>query len=193
MSFILDALKKSETDRQRQNGPALFEVRVAPPRTRLPLWAMGLAALLAVNLLIVGWVLLRRPAAAEAATGTPAAAGQTAGGGSGGSYPGAEPWAGRGGTRAGWTGCAAPGPAQYAGGPRVEPAVSWRGPLGRTSPILARPAGRLRRTRVRARLPASARQQAHKGPSRVKAWLRGRPPSRWRERLPRRLWDRRPG
>ena len=77
MSFILDALKKSETDRQRQNGPALFEVRVAPPRNGLPLWAMGLAALLAVNLLIVGWVLLRRPAAAEAATGAPAAAGQT--------------------------------------------------------------------------------------------------------------------
>ena len=87
MSFILDALKKSETDRQRQNGPALFEVRVAPPRSGLPLWAMGLAALLAVNLLIVGWVLLRRPATAEAATAAPPAAGQTAGAGSGGSPP----------------------------------------------------------------------------------------------------------
>ena len=91
MSFILDALKKSETDRQRQNGPALFEVRVAPPRSGLPLWAMGLAALLAVNLLIVGWVLLRRPATAEAATAAPPAAGQTAGAGSGGSYPGGSP------------------------------------------------------------------------------------------------------
>jgi general secretion pathway protein B len=67
MSFILDALKKSETDRQRQNGPALFEVRVAPPRNGLPLWAIGLAALLAVNLVIVAWVLLRRPAAPEGA------------------------------------------------------------------------------------------------------------------------------
>ena len=38
MSFILDALKKSENDRQRQSGPALFEVRVAPPRTRCWLW-----------------------------------------------------------------------------------------------------------------------------------------------------------
>ena len=46
MSFILDALKKSESDRQRQNGPALFEVKVAPPRTRLPLWAMAIAVLL---------------------------------------------------------------------------------------------------------------------------------------------------
>ena len=36
MSFILDALKKSESDRQRQSGPALFEVKVAAPRTRLP-------------------------------------------------------------------------------------------------------------------------------------------------------------
>jgi general secretion pathway protein B len=68
MSFILDALKKSETDRQRQNGPALFEVRVAPPRDKLPLWAVGLGVLLAVNLVIVAWVLLRRPAPAEAAT-----------------------------------------------------------------------------------------------------------------------------
>jgi hypothetical protein len=61
MSFILDALKKSESDRQRQNGPALFEVKVAPPRTRLPLWAIAIAALLAVNLGIVMWMLLRHP------------------------------------------------------------------------------------------------------------------------------------
>ena len=65
MSFILDALKKSETDRQRQNGPALFEVRVAPTRDKLPLWAVGLGVLLAVNLVIVAWVLLHRPAAPE--------------------------------------------------------------------------------------------------------------------------------
>jgi hypothetical protein len=67
MSFILDALKKSETDRQRQNGPALFEVRVAPPKTGLPLWAIGLGGLLAVNLVIVAWVLLRRPSTPDAA------------------------------------------------------------------------------------------------------------------------------
>jgi general secretion pathway protein B len=59
MSFILDALKKSESDRQRQNGPALFEVRVAPPRTRLPLWAIAVALLLVVNLGVVIWMLLR--------------------------------------------------------------------------------------------------------------------------------------
>jgi hypothetical protein len=64
MSFILDALKKSENDRQRQSGPALFEVRVAPPRAGFPTWAYALLALLAVNLAIVGWLVLKRPAVA---------------------------------------------------------------------------------------------------------------------------------
>jgi len=59
MSFILDALKKSESDRQRQSGPALFEVKVAAPRTRLPLWAIAIALLLAVNLGIVVRMMLR--------------------------------------------------------------------------------------------------------------------------------------
>jgi general secretion pathway protein B len=62
MSFILDALKKSESDRQRQSGPALFEVRVAPRRPGLPAWALAIAALFAVNLGIVLWILLRKPA-----------------------------------------------------------------------------------------------------------------------------------
>ena len=92
MSFILDALKKSETDRQRQNGPALFEVRAAPTRDKLPLWAVGLGVLLAVNLVIVAWVLLRRPASAEAAaqqTGRAAyGAGSAAMGGAQGQGPG---------------------------------------------------------------------------------------------------------
>jgi general secretion pathway protein B len=59
MSFILDALKKSETDRQRQSGPALFEVKVAPPRARWPLWALAIAALLVVNVGVVMWIVLR--------------------------------------------------------------------------------------------------------------------------------------
>ena len=59
MSFILDALKKSENDRQRQSAPALFEVKVAAPRRRFPLWAVALAVLLGVNALVLGWVLLR--------------------------------------------------------------------------------------------------------------------------------------
>jgi general secretion pathway protein B len=80
MSFILDALKKSESDRQRQSGPALFEVKVAPPRNRLPLWAIAVAVLLAVNLVIVGWLLLRRSSAhAEASVVAAATAAPLAG------------------------------------------------------------------------------------------------------------------
>ena len=76
MSFILDALKKSETDRQRQAAPALFEVKVAAPRRKFPLWAVGLAVLLGVNVLVLGWLLLRRPgnSAAPLAQAAPAAA-----------------------------------------------------------------------------------------------------------------------
>lgn len=76
MSFILDALKKSESDRQRQSGPALFEVKLAPPRTGLPPWAIAVAALLLVNLAIVMWMLLRHPAAQT--TGAPPGAAERA-------------------------------------------------------------------------------------------------------------------
>jgi general secretion pathway protein B len=78
MSFILDALKKSESDRQRQNGPALFEVRVAPPRTRLPLWAVAIAVLLVVNLGVVMWMLLRHQRASSAPRPQPVTAAASA-------------------------------------------------------------------------------------------------------------------
>src|SRR4051812_2217716 len=75
MSFILDALKKSETDRQRQTGPALFEVKVAPPKAGFPMWAIAIVVLLVINMVIVGWMLLRRSSKAdEAAQNTPPAA-----------------------------------------------------------------------------------------------------------------------
>jgi general secretion pathway protein B len=82
MSFILDALKKSESDRQRQSGPALFEVKVAPPKSRFPVWAIAIAGLLVVNMIIVGWMLLRRSSHGEDTTATSAttpAAGTAAG------------------------------------------------------------------------------------------------------------------
>src|ERR1700741_5385867 len=63
MSFILDALKKSESDRQRQGGPALFEVKVAPPRHALPSWAVAIAVLFLANLAVVGRLLWRHAAA----------------------------------------------------------------------------------------------------------------------------------
>ena len=61
MSFILDALKKSENARQRQAGPALFEVRVTPPRRGLPIWAIVIGILLLTNGAVLTWMLLRRP------------------------------------------------------------------------------------------------------------------------------------
>src|ERR1044071_5265632 len=73
MSFILDALKKSENDRQRQSGPALFEVRVAPPRSRFPMLAVVIVSLLVVNLAVVAWIMMRKTAAA-AVPPAPAAA-----------------------------------------------------------------------------------------------------------------------
>jgi general secretion pathway protein B len=74
MSFILDALKKSESDRQRQSGPALFEVKLAPPGTGLPSWAIAVGALLLVNLGVVMWMLLRHSTVRPEATPAAAAA-----------------------------------------------------------------------------------------------------------------------
>jgi general secretion pathway protein B len=76
MSFILDALKKAEAERQRQTGPTLLEVRVAQPRRRFPTWTLVIGALLVINILLLIAFELHRPApAAEpAARATPAAA-----------------------------------------------------------------------------------------------------------------------
>jgi len=53
MSFILDALKKSEIERQRQLQPGLMDTPLAQRRVRLPLWAVLLGALLAVNIVVL--------------------------------------------------------------------------------------------------------------------------------------------
>src|SRR5271155_2438655 len=52
MSFILDALKKSEIERQRQSVPGLMDAGPPLRRARFPAWAIALAALLAVNLAV---------------------------------------------------------------------------------------------------------------------------------------------
>jgi general secretion pathway protein B len=72
MSFILDALKKSEIERQRQAVPGLMDSGTAPARTRLPRWALALAVLLAINLIVLVYVLRRGGApVAPAARATP--------------------------------------------------------------------------------------------------------------------------
>lgn len=58
MSFILDALRKSEQQRQRQAGPGLATVPEADPRRGLPLWIVMLGVLLLLNVLVLGALLL---------------------------------------------------------------------------------------------------------------------------------------
>jgi len=81
MSFILDALKKSEAERNRKSGPVLMDMRIAHPRRRLPLWVWIIAIVLVANLALLGYVLLRgsppSPATETAGTG---AGGTVAGG-----------------------------------------------------------------------------------------------------------------
>lgn len=59
MSFILDALKKSENERKRQAGPSLADVRVVRRNVERPWWAVGVAALLVLNLAVLAIVLMR--------------------------------------------------------------------------------------------------------------------------------------
>ena len=72
MSFILDALKKSENERQRQIGPSLADVQVTRRRQDKPWWAVAVAALLVVNLGVLLIVLTRdgdaKPRAGRAST-----------------------------------------------------------------------------------------------------------------------------
>jgi general secretion pathway protein B len=75
MSFILDALKKSENERQRQVGPSLADVQLSRRRSEKPWWAVAVAALLVVNLGVLIVVLTRRdaPGPAQSTTQTPSA------------------------------------------------------------------------------------------------------------------------
>jgi general secretion pathway protein B len=68
MSFILDALKKSEVERQRQSLPGLMDAPVSTRRSRLPIWAVLLGALLTINMVVLIVVLIRNgaPTAAPA-------------------------------------------------------------------------------------------------------------------------------
>jgi general secretion pathway protein B len=59
MSFILDALKKSEADRHKTTGPGVYELKVPAPRARFPVWALIVALLLGINLLVGLWYLIK--------------------------------------------------------------------------------------------------------------------------------------
>ncbi len=63
MSFILDALKKSESARQDTNAPGIADVPVLQRRAGTPRWVPVVAVLLGVNLLAVLYLVLRPDAA----------------------------------------------------------------------------------------------------------------------------------
>ncbi len=79
MSFILDALRKSELERQRQSGPSIAELPIARDDRRLP-WALfAIGLLLAVNVGVLLFFLLREttgaiPAIETSSTTAPVAA-----------------------------------------------------------------------------------------------------------------------
>jgi len=72
VSFILDALKKSENERQRQAGPGFATVPESAGTRRRRIWPIVVIALLAINLVIIGAVLMRqKPGRAPVRTSSP--------------------------------------------------------------------------------------------------------------------------
>jgi general secretion pathway protein B len=67
MSFILDALKKSENERKRTIGPSLADAPVHRANNDRPWWAVAVAALLIINLGVLVVVLTRKDDASTAA------------------------------------------------------------------------------------------------------------------------------
>ncbi len=59
MSFILDALKKSETDRQEKSAPDISDVPTAAPQTKSGLGAWYLVGLLSLAIVLLLALLLR--------------------------------------------------------------------------------------------------------------------------------------
>jgi general secretion pathway protein B len=75
MSFILDALKKSELERQRQSMPGLIEMPAPPRRRGIPVWVWALAGLLCINVAVLSVLLLRGGSGGTAHAPAPAKAG----------------------------------------------------------------------------------------------------------------------
>ena len=73
MSFILDALRKSEHERQRSAVPALSQVPLATPQAQMPRWALAVIGVLgaAVVVLVGAWIYSTRGPAELAASPPP--------------------------------------------------------------------------------------------------------------------------
>ncbi len=54
VSFILDALRKSEHERQRSAVPGLSQVPLATPQPQLPRWALVVIGVLVAAVLVLG-------------------------------------------------------------------------------------------------------------------------------------------
>lgn len=79
MSFILDALKKSEAERQRQSTPGIADVAEVKEKQAAPRWLWIVGALLAINLIVLAVLLLRpdaQPPTTAVVTAEPASAEQ---------------------------------------------------------------------------------------------------------------------
>jgi general secretion pathway protein B len=74
MSFILDALRKSELERQRQSSPGIAEFPFARQDRRLPIALIAIGVLFALNVGVVLFFMLRdsTPSAAPPAMPAPA-------------------------------------------------------------------------------------------------------------------------
>ncbi len=77
MSFILDALKKSESDRQRQNSPDISDVPLGTRQSGTPRWLLPLIGLLLVNLTVLVIVLIKPSNVVEPSAVVPAEAAPT--------------------------------------------------------------------------------------------------------------------
>src|SRR5277367_5657317 len=73
MSFILDALKKSEIERQRQTEPGLMDAGSVARRGALPVWAVLLGLLLTINIAVLLVMLMRNGAHTARSTPAPGA------------------------------------------------------------------------------------------------------------------------
>ena len=104
MSFILDALRKSETERQKAQVPGIGDAPLVVHQKHVPRWTVGLIAGLSVGLVVLGWFWLRdaetgadRDAAnvavlpAQTATGAAASSGEPLAGEATSSTPSASP------------------------------------------------------------------------------------------------------
>lgn len=73
MSFILDALRKSEHERQRSAVPGLAQVPLATPEAQIPRWALAVIGVLGAAVVALGgaWIYSTRAPAELAASPSP--------------------------------------------------------------------------------------------------------------------------